>query len=112
MAVTTFTLPYVDTPPFFSGSAVSSLVPSVFPVAIDGRPYMVDQKSGRFVRNYEQRIRDSQDISTAPGESSINPGGLWRRGQDSWHYGAGQQLRILRSLRISSSITRRVLILG
>lgn len=91
MAVTTFTLPYVDTPPFFSGSAVSSLVPSVFPVAIDGRPYMVDQKSGRFVRNYEQRIRDSQDISTAPGESSINPGGLWRRGQDSWHYGAGQQ---------------------
>ena len=91
MAVTTFTLPYVGTPPYFSGSAVSSLVPSVFPVAIDGRPYMVDQKSGRFVRNYEQRIRDSQDISTAPGESSINPGGLWRRGQDSWHYGAGQQ---------------------
>jgi len=91
MAVTTFTLPYVNTPPYFSGSAVSSLVPNVFPVAIDGRPYMVDQKSGRFGRTYEQRVRDSQDISTAPGEAAINPGGLWRRGQDSWHLGAGQQ---------------------
>lgn len=90
MAVTTFTLPYVGTPPYFSGTATSSLVPYVFPVAIDGRPYMVDQKSGKFQRGYEQRVRDSQDISTSPGEAAINPGGLWRRGQDSWHYGAGQ----------------------
>lgn len=91
MAVTSFTFPYTGSPPYFSGVAASSLVPSVFPVAIDGRAYMIDQKSGRFSRSYEQRIRDSQDISTAPGESSINPGGLWRRGQDSWHFGAGQQ---------------------
>jgi hypothetical protein len=91
MAVTTFTLPYVNTPPYFSGSAVSSLVPNVFPIAIDGRPYMVDQKSGRFGRTYEQRVRDSTDDSTSPGEGAINPGGLWRRGQDSWHFGAGQQ---------------------
>ena len=91
MAVTTFTLPYVGTPPYFSGTAVSSMVPNVFPVAIDGRPYMVDQKSGRFGRTYEQRVRDSSDDSTSPGESTINPGGLWRRGQDSWHLGAGQQ---------------------
>lgn len=52
---------------------------------------MVDQKSGKFARGYEQRVRDSQDTSTAPGEAAINPGGLWRRGQDSWHFGAGQQ---------------------
>lgn len=91
MAVTTFTFPYVGTPPYFSGTATSSLVPHTFPVAIDGRPYMIDQKSGKFQRGYEQRVRDSQDISTAPGEAAINPGGLWRRGQDSWHYGAGQQ---------------------
>jgi hypothetical protein len=51
---------------------------------------MIDQKSGKFQRGYEQRVRDSQDTSTAPGEAAINPGGLWRRGQDSWHYGAGQ----------------------
>ena len=91
MAVTTFTLPYVGTPPYFSGTAASTLVPNVFPVAIDGRPYMVDQKSGRFGRTYEQRVRDSTDDSTSPGEGAINPGGLWRRGQDSWHFGAGQQ---------------------
>jgi hypothetical protein len=52
---------------------------------------MIDQKSGEFQRGYEPRVRDSQDISTAPGEAAINPGGLWRRGQDSWHLGAGQQ---------------------
>ena len=90
MAVTTFTLPYVGTPPYFSGTAASSLVPNTFPVAIDGRPYMIDQKSGKFQRGYEQRVRDSTDDSTTPGEGAINPGGLWRRGQDSWHYGAGQ----------------------
>jgi len=90
MSVTTFTLPYAGTPPYFSGTSTSSLVPHTFPVAIDGRPYMVDQRSGKFQRGYEQRVRDSQDTSTAPGEAAINPGGLWRRGQDSWHLGAGQ----------------------
>lgn len=90
MAVTTFTFPYTATPPFYSGIATSSVVPNIFPVAIDGRAYMVDQKSGQFQRSYEQRVRDSQDTSTTPGEAAINPGGLWRRGQDSWHYGAGQ----------------------
>jgi hypothetical protein len=90
MAVPTFTLPYFGTPPYYSGTAVSALVPAVFPVAIDGRPFMVDQKSGKFQRGYEQRVRDSTDDSTTPGEGAINPGGLWRRGQDSWHAGAGQ----------------------
>jgi len=91
MAVLDFSFGYVNTPPFFSGTSSTPLVPSVFPVAIDGRPYMIDQKSGRFTRGYEPRVRDSQDISTAPGEAAINPGGLWRRGQDSWHLGAGQK---------------------
>jgi hypothetical protein len=90
MAVTTFTLPYAGTPPYFSGTSTSSLVPNIFPVAIDGRPYMIDQRSGKFQRGYEQRVRDSADDSTTPGEAAINPGGLWRRGQDSWHLGAGQ----------------------
>lgn len=91
MTVTTFTFPYVNTPAFFSGTSSTTLVPNVFPVGIDGRPYQIDQKSGRFTRGYEPRVRDSQDISTAPGEAAINPGGLWRRGQDSWHLGAGQK---------------------
>lgn len=88
---TTFTLPFVNTPSFYGGVAQTDLVPSVYPVAINGRPYMVDQSAGTFGRTFEPRVRDSQDISTAPGEAAINPGGLWRRGQDSWHLGAGQQ---------------------
>jgi len=91
VAVAAFTLPFTNTPAFFTGTGQTTLVPSVYPVAINGRPYMIDQKSGEFQRGYEPRVRDSQDISTAPGEAAINPGGLWRRGQDSWHLGAGQQ---------------------
>jgi hypothetical protein len=79
-----------DVPAFFTGSGASKLVPSVFPVAIDGRPYMIDQKSKQFVRGFEPRIRDSVDQGVEPGEATINPQGLWRRNQTSWHFGAGQ----------------------
>ena len=82
---------FTGTPSFFTGTATSTLVPEVFPIAINGRPYMVDVKSTQFTRQFEPRVRDSQDTSTAPGESAINPQGLWRRGQNSWHFGAGQQ---------------------
>ena len=87
----TFSIPFVNTPAYYTGTAQTDVVPSVYPVAINGRPYLIDMKSGRYVRSHEQRVRDSQDTSTAPGEAAINPGGLWRRGQDSWHLGAGQQ---------------------
>lgn len=83
--------PFTSTPSFYTGTATSILVPEVFPVAINGRPYMVDVKSQQFTRQFDQRVRDSQDTSTAPGEAAINPQGLWRRGQNSWHFGAGQQ---------------------
>jgi hypothetical protein len=79
-----------DVPAFFTGASSSSLVPSVFPVAIDGRPYMIDQKSRQFLRGFEPRIRDSVDQGVEPGEATINPQGLWRRNQTSWHFGAGQ----------------------
>lgn len=79
-----------DVPAFFTGVSSSALVPSVFPVAIDGRPYMIDQKSKQFVRGFEPRIRDSVDQGVEPGEATINPQGLWRRNQTSWHFGAGQ----------------------
>jgi hypothetical protein len=77
-------------PSFYTGSGVSNLVPDVFPIAINGRPYMVDLKSNEFAWGFEQRVRDSTDFSGVPGEAAINPGGLWRRSQASWHYGAGQ----------------------
>jgi hypothetical protein len=52
---------------------------------------MIDTKSNSFVRQFDARVRDSVDQSAEPGESAINPQGLWRRSQSSWHYGAGQK---------------------
>lgn len=85
-----FTTAYSPAPAFYSGTGATTLVPNVFPVAINGRPYLVDLKAGSFQRQYDARVRDSVDQSAEPGESAINPQGLWRRSQSSWHYGAGQ----------------------
>lgn len=87
----TFSFPFVATPSFYSGTSTSPLVPDVYPVAVDGKPYLIDQRSNQFTRAFEPRVRDSVDQSTAPGEAAINPGGLWRRGEVSWHLGAGQK---------------------
>jgi hypothetical protein len=76
---------------FYTGTGSTQLVPYIFPVAVNGRPYMLDTKSGDFARQFDARVRDSVDQSTEPGESAINPQGLWRRSQASWHYGAGQE---------------------
>jgi hypothetical protein len=86
-----FTDAFKPAPSFFTGTSTSYSVPDIFPVAINGRPYLVDFKSGQFARGFEPRVRDSVDQSTSPGEAAINPQGLWRRGESSWHYGAGQK---------------------
>jgi len=84
--------PFTGTEAYYTGTGSYNITSEAsFPVAINGRPYMVDVKSGEFTRQFDQRVRDSQDNSTAPGEAAINPQGLWRRGQNSWHFGAGQQ---------------------
>lgn len=88
---TTFTFGYRNTPAFYTGTGATELVPYVFPVAINGRPYLIDTKSNGFGRQFDARVRDSVDQSTEPGEAAINPQGLWRRSQSSWHYGAGQK---------------------
>ena len=86
-----FTDAFTPPSPFFTGGSTTQLVPDVFPIAINGRPFLVDQKSNQFTRGFEPRVRDSVDQSTSPGEAAINPQGLWRRGENSWHYGAGQK---------------------
>ena len=89
--LTDFTFGFVNGPAFYTGTGATELVPFVFPVAINGRPYLIDTKSGEFGRQFDARVRDSVDQSAEPGESAINPQGLWRRSQSSWHYGAGQE---------------------
>jgi len=92
MTLIDYTTPYPGGPTYFTGtSAPSDLVPDVFPVALNGRPYMLDLGSGRFARAFEARLRDSTDDSNIPGEAAINPQGLWRRSQTSWHKGTNQQ---------------------
>ena len=86
-----FSSPFTGGASYFTGVGASVLVPHVFPVAINGRPYLIDSKSGEFSRQFDDRTRNSMDQSTEPGESSINSQGLWRRSQSSWHYGAGQE---------------------
>lgn len=85
-----FTTPYTGGPSFYTSNGTTSLVPSVYPIAIGGRAYMIDVKSQRFGRGFEARVRDSVDQGNIPGEASINPQGLWRRAQVSWHKGSGQ----------------------
>lgn len=89
-ALIDFTTAFDGQAAFYTGTGATTLVPDVFPVAINGRPYMLDMKSGDFARQFDARVRDSVDQSAEPGESAINPQGLWRRSQSSWHYGAGQ----------------------
>ena len=92
MSLITYTTPFTGGPSFYTGiSGASDLVPHVFPVSIDGRPYMLDTASGRYARTFEARLRDSVDQSDVPGEAAINPQGLWRRGQTSWHFGFNQK---------------------
>lgn len=86
-----FTTAYSPAPSFYTGTGSTTLVPDVFPVALNGRPYLIDLKANSFQRQYDARVRDSVDQSAEPGESAINPQGLWRRSQSSWHYGAGQK---------------------
>jgi len=85
-----FTTSYRGGPTFYSGTGSTQLVPYVFPVALNGRAYQLDVKSGAFSRQFDDRTRSSVDQSTEPGEAAINTQGLWRRSQSSWHYGAGQ----------------------
>src|SRR5688572_14089476 len=66
-------------------------VPGTHPVALAGRAYLLDMGSDQF--RYEtipmlnpQLQQSAEQVS----ESSLNPEGLWRRSQESWHKGAGQ----------------------
>lgn len=82
--------------PFSAGGASSSLVPSDYPVSIDGHPYMLDlrhegQPTNAWFREESlPLLRDQADSSKLPGEQSISPAGYWRRSGESWHEGAGQ----------------------
>ena len=77
-----------------SSTSVTNLVPSVFPIAIDGNPYNLDLNNpsgGNFYRRDSiALLRTQADSARTAGESSVSPEIFWRRSFDSWHAGAGQ----------------------
>ena len=77
----------------FTGTAgaISSGVPGLFDVAINGRGYMVDFESRQpYTFQPLPLLRAQSDAGATPGANSINPEGLWRRAWEEWHLGAGQ----------------------
>lgn len=75
--------------PFYQGAQVASDTPYYLPVSIGARSYLIDLK--KYQRRTIPPIRPPQDNSSEPGEQSLNQEGLWRRSQQSFHLGAGQE---------------------
>jgi hypothetical protein len=70
-------------------TTTSAEVPGYLPVAIAGHVYLIDPAG--FQRETVPVLRTQADQSGEPGEASLNPKGLWRRSQESYHHGAGQR---------------------
>lgn len=68
----------------------SNECPSLYPVALHGRPWNVDMREARFRSESIPLLRNQADTGSRPGEQSINTEDLWRRTVESWHHGAGQ----------------------
>lgn len=82
---------------FFTGTSSTSLVPSAYEVAIDGRPYRIvwDREAievwgAKYKTNALPLLRAQADQSNTPGEQSISPENFWRRSQENWVNGSGQ----------------------
>jgi hypothetical protein len=67
----------------------SADVPFRLPVAIDGRAYEIDVT--QYSRSTLPINRGQLDSSVEPGEQTITAEGTWRRSQESWIDGAGQE---------------------
>lgn len=78
---------------FFQGGSVSSLVPSLYTFALDGRAYLIDDALTGDMGHHHRTIpllKPQQQSDGKLGEQSINPNGLWRSSVETWHKGAGQ----------------------
>jgi hypothetical protein len=77
-----------------SDISATDLVPSIFPVSIDGKPYPLDLNNpmggNLYRRDSIALLRTQADSARTAGESSVSPEIFWRRSFDSWHQGAGQ----------------------
>lgn len=76
-------------------AGTASDFPSPYPVLIKDRSYGINTSFEPYRRQSFRHTtipsqREAVDLTNEPGEGTINVEGLWRRGQYSWHKGAGQ----------------------
>lgn len=88
---------YKPSPGFYAGTSYSSLVPYPFPVSIGGHAYQLQWDANsigvwgaKFKRMSLPLLRGQADNSNTPGEQSISPEQFWRRSQENWILGEGQ----------------------
>lgn len=75
--------------PWFQGATTTTEVPGFFPVALGGRPYLVDINQLKL--NTVPIRREQADTSESIGEQSLSREDLWRRSIDDWTAGGGQE---------------------
>jgi len=85
----------LDDPLYLGAAGVAVDVPGTYDISIGGHGYMIDTtfEFGRrdsFRHSSIPAQRDATEISNQPGESSINPQGLWRSEMNDWSMGSGQ----------------------
>lgn len=87
-----YTDPWLDELPY---GPAPLLTPQYMEVSIAGRPYVLDTsfepyRRDAFRHRSIQAQRESISLTNIPGEGTVNTEGLWRRGAEDWHFGAGQ----------------------
>jgi hypothetical protein len=77
--------------PFYLGNPQlpQTEVPGVAQVAIAGHGYIIEPS--KYSRVTVPLRRESTDQSVVPGEQSLNTSSAWRRSQNNWFLGAGQE---------------------
>lgn len=77
----------------YDGLGTTTEVPTRFPLAINGRPFVLDRRSDQYLRQSVPILRTQADTSVTPGKQSLNPDALWPADMEDWSQGAGQSYR-------------------
>jgi hypothetical protein len=83
-----FSQPF-DTAWYTGAAVVSDDIPNKYQVAIGGHGYIID--ISQYDRSTLPIRRQPLDDSIEPGEQSLSQEGIWRRSQDNWFLGMGQE---------------------